>query len=214
MSILANLELVNVDYGPVETELCYQLSRKLFDTQVKVFNRVLRIPDNSEFDYAMWTPPDRSEDIESFENLSIGRILDDIISDWGVVDTFSLLLENGEYLLLENGEDLLTEDGDLETNTDEEIYALHGSGLIFNTDDEAKVILVKSLITDKKPYNLKPNIKLDLMALYYYLYIGDSNNSYHYINSLSTSVKDAPKHQDRVRSKRRWDYAQVKAFEL
>lgn len=188
MSIRDQLESLGVSTDDVLSDLCTMFSKKLFTSQVDREEIILTIPDNTENSLASYIP-DSDVEIESIRNGSLCRIKN-ILSDASPTTTGT------------------------NRNDDMVNFGKHGQKLLFDTEDEARDITLKILKTNKSIDHLNNEIYLDLIALYYYLYRRDSNNSYHYVNSISKSIKNNLNENSRVRKKSKFKSGTIKPFEL
>ena len=161
----------SIVYTDVETSLCKFMPSAMFKSDKEVEYREITIPDNTSDSFLMYHFND-NEHVENLYNVRIGR-----------------LSEPEELTFAETSDyDLVTD----YTHDDDEILiaAIHGNGLLFDTEDDERTVIMEVSKHDNTGEYLDQEIRDVVKFMYYFLYIEEMQSYYNYMNRLSILKKN------------------------
>lgn len=182
-------------YSDVETSLCKFIPSVLFDNEKIVEYRTIAIPDNSTNNFYMYNFGP-NEFVQSLYNIRIGRLeypeefIFNQTSAYTTVTTFA----NTEEVPLG--------------------VAIHGDGIVFDTEDDARNVIIEIGYTDKSRTKLIKEVRDVLKLCYYYLYVDDLNGYYNYLRRLGIEKNNTRAENTKVKSTRKISYSQLTPTEL
>jgi len=162
----------SIVYSDAETNICKLLPSVLFEADKTVEYRQITIPDNTLHNFHMYQFGD-NEHVANLYNVRIGRLWEP---------------EELTYATPVTAYTLVTD----YTHDDDEILTagMHGDGLLFDTEDAERTIIMEVSVTSKTAANLDEEIKEAIKYMYYYLYTEDADGYYNYMRRLSLLKKN------------------------
>ncbi len=181
-------------YSDAETNICQSVMSKLFDNAKVVQYRQIAVPDNTSDDYYMYNFGN-NEFIQSLYNVQIGRLQDaDEL-------TFEQTSSYTPVTTYENAGGL-------------EVCAIHGDGILFNTETDARNVILEIGYTDKSASKLTQEVRDALKFCYYYLYTENMDGYYNYLRKLSIEKKNTLRENTQTKSTRKIMYSQLTPVSL
>lgn len=161
----------SIDYDTVESELARLVHTDYMLVRDEIVFRQISIPDNSAYNYMLFMPPE-DEQIAVIHNGIRSRVYtkQDIT-----------IIEEDDHT------DLTTFDSEEQ----EDIYiGVHGSGILFQTEDNAREVVLKLSRTMKTVDNMNQDYKTIFKTAYFYLFNNNVPEVYGEIRKLSAEKEN------------------------
>lgn len=212
MSIETDLNTLGITYSEIENDLYKLFPKEVFNSQLEIEELDLYIPNNSNYDYAIYEIPALKE----IETIPRGRYGKDLlpISGWDAmgleeiaIETFGVLPfhlpsylagvgispflpSDLPFFLGQTTDETIVEESGLSEGTiyRDTDFSIHGNNLLFETSEDAKHLKLEVKVTNKTISNIEKDLRFDIMAAYYYLYRGNTDEVYSYVRLISNAI--------------------------
>ena len=178
----------SITYSDAETNICKFLPSVLFKHNIDVQYRQIAISDNSTYNYFMYQFGD-NEFVQNLYNVRLGRLYEPETMTYDTPTTSYSLVTN-----YNNAGDILN-------------VGIHGDGIIFDTEDAARNVILECSVINKTSTYLDAEIKSAIKFMYYYLYTEDKDGYYNYMRRLNVLKKNRMKENVKTRKSRKVYYA-------
>ena len=184
----------SIVYSDAETNICQSVMSKLFDNAKVVEYRQIAVPDNTTYDYHMYNFGN-NEFIQGLYNVQIGRLTDAEELTFAQTSTYATVTDY--------------------SNADTmEVCAIHGDGILFNTETASRNVVLEIGYTDKSASKLTQEVRDALKFCYYYLYTEDADGYYNYLRKLSIEKKNTVAENTQTKNNRKITYSQLTPVSL
>jgi hypothetical protein len=178
----------SIVYDDVETNICKLLPSVLFEADKTIEYRQISIPDNTLHNFHMYQFGD-NEHVRNLYNVRLGRLSEPEELTYATpITAYSLVTDY--------------------THDDDEVLTagIHGDGILFDTEDTARTIIMEVSVVGKTPSVLDEEIREAVKYMYYYLYTEDINGYYNYMRRLSLLKKNRMNENVKTKTSRKVYY--------
>ena len=182
----------SIVYADVETNICKILPSVLFEADKTIEYRQITLPDNTLHSFAMYQFSD-NEHVRNLYNVRIGRLWEPEDLTYATPITAYSLVSDYDH----SDDEILT-------------AAIHGDGLLFDTEETSRDIILEVSAVSKTGATLDEEIREAVKYMYYYLYVEDTNGYYNYMRRLSLLKKNRMNENVKTKSSRKVHYGTMK----
>ena len=186
---------ISLVYDDVEENICKFLPSVLFSSDKNIEHRQIAIPDNTLDNFFMYRFG-RNEHVANLYNIRIGRLYE--------TEDFTVGTPTETYTLVT----------DYESQGETLIAAMHGDGLVFDTEDAGRNIILECSVVYKDSDYIDREIADAIKYLYYYLYTENTDSFYNYLKRLSLLKKNRMNENVKTKRSRKIYYSTFIPLEL
>jgi hypothetical protein len=162
----------SIDYENAEINMCKVIPTAFFEDDKNIEYRTITIPDNTTHNYFMYHFS-KNEHVRNLYNLRLGRLTEPEEFTYGTPsETYTLVTDY--------------------THDEDEVLIAgrHGDGLVFDTEEDERDVIMEVSVVRKTPAQLDEEIRDVIRYMYYHLYTENKDQYYNYLRRLSILKKN------------------------